>query len=770
VLAPRPPNYSSLDYERNVCHEPRKHKEGSSGDDIAEKGIALSSAAAMSVQRGSCPVLLANGAVRFKARRAEAHTSSRIRRQIFLAAFFGSHYVQAPRPMGSDWTVMKIARIAASKSAGVLFGLLTFVALQPDANAIQPALGVGATPVQPSTEPAEALPNEACLGCHGNEGFSAPREDGTEHRLDISEEKFSSSAHGKRQCTECHADIKEVPHTNIGRHMVSCVQCHQTLWSKAQSEGKTAESARLGMVVERIDHFMNSIHARPSITDQSRTNATCYNCHNPHYVYPIGTPGHAEWRRDLPNTCGKCHVKPREEYLTSVHAKEAVEGNNPGAPVCSDCHTAHDVENPVLDSTKLVITHNCGNCHQDQLRTYTQTYHGQVNQLGFAYTAKCFDCHGNHGIQRVSDPQSMVNPANRVKTCQQCHADAPANFMSFQPHGDPSDRANYPLLFWVKKFMEALLAGVFLFFWTHVALWFYREYKDRLERRARPHILTEGLIRESERKHVRRFAIGWRIAHLMLILSVMTLVLSGMSSLFAGSEWAPLVVKQLGSPKVTALLHRIAAAMFIVIFLGHLVYALFRIVGSGKAFNFFGPTSMVPNLQDIKDIGLMFKWFFGKGPRPTFERWTYWEKFDYWAVFWGIGVIGGSGLMLWSPTVTAQFLPGWMFNVATIFHGEEAILAAVFLFTVHFFNNHFRPDKFPLDVVMFTGSMPLEEFRREHTREYDRLVQSGELSKRLVDAPSRPMTTGSRILGFSLLAIGLMLLVLVGLGIFGTGA
>jgi hypothetical protein len=89
---------------------------------------------------------------------------------------------------------------------------------------------------------------------------------------------------------------------------------------------------------------------------------------------------------------------------------------------------------------------------------------------------------------------------------------------------------------------------------------------------------------------------------------------------------------------------------------------------------------------------------------------------------------------------------------------------------VHFFNNHFRPDKFPLDVVMFTGSMPLEEFRREHAREYDRLVKSGELSKRLVDAPSRPMTTGSRILGFSLLAIGLMLLVLVGLGIFGTSA
>ena len=86
-----------------------------------------------------------------------------------------------------------------------------------------------------------------------------------------------------------------------------------------------------------------------------------------------------------------------------------------------------------------------------------------------------------------------------------------------------------------------------------------------------------------------------------------------------------------------------------------------------------------------------------------FDRWTYWEKFDYWAPFWGVTIIGGSGLMLWFPDVTASILPGWVFNVATIAHGEEAVLAAVFLFTVHFFNNHFRPDKFPLDIVMFTG-------------------------------------------------------------------
>jgi hypothetical protein len=134
-----------------------------------------------------------------------------------------------------------------------------------------------------------------------------------------------------------------------------------------------------------------------------------------------------------------------------------------------------------------------------------------------------------------------------------------------------------------------------------------------------------------------------------------------------------------------------------------------------------------------------------------------------------MAIIGGSGLMLAFPAATASVLPGWMFNVATIVHGEEAVLAAVFLFTVHFFNNHFRPDKFPLDTVMFTGAVPLEEFRREHALEYKRLLESGQLSRYLVDAPSRPMTLGSKVLGFTLIAIGLTLLVLVVSGFMARG-
>jgi cytochrome b subunit of formate dehydrogenase len=621
---------------------------------------------------------------------------------------------------------------------------------------------------------AEAVPgadrpeNAMCLACHGNEGFTMPDADGKPRPLHVMKDKFGKSVHGKQLCVECHKDITEIPHKKIGQHKVSCVQCHQDLWETAQKENKTQEFAKLGMVVKQIDKYMHSIHARPNKEDQSRTNATCYNCHDAHYVYPQGTAIRAEWRLSIPNVCGKCHGKERDAYATSVHGDEVLWRENPKAAICSDCHTTHDIADPVMDSSRLVITQNCGTCHQENLRSYLGTYHGQVNTLGFAYTAKCFDCHGSHTVQRATDPSSTVHADNRLKTCQKCHAGATAGFVSFQPHGNTHDLNRYPSMWIASKFMIALLFGVFAFFWTHSALWFYREYKDRKQGKSTPHVVTDELQLGKE-KYFRRFRPIWRIAHLVFAISVMMLVLTGMAVLFAETAWAKSIINAFGSPKVTAIVHRTSAAIMLGIFFSHVVYLAVCMSRNWKTLKLFGPNSLIPNWQDFKDFVAMFKWFFGKAPRPVFDRWTYWEKFDYWAVFWGMAIIGGSGFMLWFPNVTASILPGWAFNVATLVHGEEAILAAVFLFTVHFFNNHFRPDKHPPpDIVMFTGAVSLGEFKREHTLEYNRLVASGELEKYLVDAPSRPMTLGSRILGIVLIIAGLALLTLVLVGFVGS--
>ena len=611
---------------------------------------------------------------------------------------------------------------------------------------------------------AEAFPTELCLGCHGNEGFSMPGTDGKARDLHIVPDKFTQSVHGKRLCVECHKDITEIPHKLGVQHKVSCVQCHEDLWAQAQAEGKTDRYPKLGTVVKQIDRYMHSIHARPSKEDQSHTNATCYNCHDPHYVYPTGSPIRAEWRLNIPNTCGKCHPKERDIYVTSVHGREVLMNKNPKAAICSDCHTTHDVADPALDSTKLVITANCGNCHKEMLKTYTDTYHGQVNTLGYAYTAKCFDCHGNHNIQRVTDMRSSVHPSNRLATCQKCHKDASPGFATFEPHGNTHDINRFPYLWVTSKFMILLLVSVFAFFWSHSALWFYREYRDRKEGKSRPHVQVDQMNLQGKGKYVARWSAGWRLLHLVFALATMTLVLTGMSVFYADSSWAPVVMNILGGPRVAAVIHRTAAATFVTIFFGQLVYFAFHLGRQWRTFDWFGPHSFLPRWQDLWDAIAMFRWFFGKGPRPQLDRFSYWEKFDYWAPFWGVAIIGGSGAMLWAKTVTASFLPGWIFNVATLFHGEEAFLAAVFLFSVHFFNNHFRPDKFPLDTLMFTGRMPLEEFRHEHGVEYDRLLKTGQLDKYLVDAPSEPMRIGSKILGFTLLFIGLSLLVMVLVG------
>ena len=612
--------------------------------------------------------------------------------------------------------------------------------------------------------PAASLENATCLGCHGNEGFSIPGADGKPRSLFVKPDRFEHSVHGKRQCVECHQDIKTVPHAPVAIK-VSCVNCHDDLWKAAQKEGTTREHARLGVVVEQIDRYMKSIHARPSRADQSRTNATCYNCHDAHYVYPLGTTERAEWRLNIPEVCGKCHVKQRDTYAKSIHGREVLNERNAAAAVCSDCHTTHDIQSPQQSATRLVIVKNCGTCHIDSLKSYTGTYHGQVNLLGYAYTAKCFDCHGSHNIQRVSDPASSVNPQNRLDTCRKCHVNATAGYVSFEPHATTHDFARYPQVWLTSKFMIALLAGVFIFFWSHTALWFYREYRDRQARKTRPHVLTDEPP-ELKGKQFQRFGPWWRLAHLLFALSLMVLTLTGMAVLYAESAWAPVVIGLLGGTQSAAIIHRTAAIVFVAVFLLHLVVVVNRVSKWRSLADWFGPRSLVPSWQDVKDIYAMFRWFVGEGPRPVFDKWTYWEKFDYWAPFWGVTIIGVSGVMMWLPALTASVLPGWVFNVAILVHGEEALLAALFLFTVHFFNNHFRPDKFPLDIVMFTGTMPLEDFRREHRLEYDRLVATGQLERYMVEAPSRPMTLASKILGFTLIGVGLFLLLLVLTGFF----
>lgn len=397
----------------------------------------------------------------------------------------------------------------------------------------------------------------------------------------------------------------------------------------------------------------------------------------------------------------------------------------------------------------------CGRCHEDEAHTFFDTIHGKVSQLGDVGAAKCYDCHGTHGVLPSDDPNSMLGRRNVVETCGQCHRGSNMRFTGYLTHATHHDAAQYPYLFWTFWFMTALLVGTMFFALLHTGAWLFRLARSP-EMRVRHHA-------KPGEKVYQRFTRQERAMHMLMLLSFFTLALTGMMLKFSHMTWAQWVAGVIGGFQTTGTLHRFAA----VVLMGDFAYHLLRVIShkraSGKGWIkfVFGDGSLMFNRQDLVELKASIKWFLGRGPRPEYGRFTYWEKFDYFAVFWGMFIIGLTGLMLWFPETFTIILPGWTVNVATILHSDEALLAVAFIFTIHFFNTHFRPDKFPMDPVIFTGRIPVEELKRDKAREYQQMVDSGQLEKRLVEQSSHRFDGMIRVFAFSALGVGLTLIVLI---------
>jgi hypothetical protein len=368
--------------------------------------------------------------------------------------------------------------------------------------------------------------NDDCLACHGDS--AAVRADG--RPVAVAPDAFSGSVHGAMglTCVTCHTDLAtlaEYPHPEKLKP-AECATCHEEPVAKylasVHAAARTGGNAKAATCADC--HGMHDI--RPSSDAASRTNhfnvaATCGTCHGPsgaksgapavlshfedsihgralartglvvapncascHGAHEIAATSDAVsrvHRGNIVETCTKCHAGIKPGYESSVHAK-AVAAGNASAPVCADCHTAHDIGSVASDQWQLGIIRECGTCHTQSLRTYRDTFHGKVTELGFTRVAKCADCHGAHGILPASNPMSMVSPERRLTTCQQCHPSANANFAKYDPHADPHDRERNPGLYGATVFMKALLGGVFAFFGIHTLLWFPRSLQARRER------------------------------------------------------------------------------------------------------------------------------------------------------------------------------------------------------------------------------------------------------------------------------------------------
>lgn len=269
---------------------------------------------------------------------------------------------------------------------------------------------------------------------------------------------------------------------------------------------------------------------------------------------------------------------------------------------------------------------------------------------------------------------------------------------------------------------------------------------------------------ESGKLHYQRFDSFTRILHFMIIISFISLAFTGMIIKFSGIGLFQTISRIMGGYEVTGFIHRAAAIVTFLYFALHIYYLIKKKKVEKRSIKYMlsGENSMLPQKRDIKEFVQTIKWFLGTGPRPEYGRWTYWEKFDYFAVFWGVAIIGFSGLILWFPEFfTSLGLPGPVINVATIIHSDEALLATGFIFTVHFFNTHFRPDKFPMDTVMFSGCLTLEELKEDRPRQYKYLKDNGMLEDMLVKPPSPYFMRMAKIFGFTALTLGLLLIVLI---------
>ncbi|HTX69513.1 MAG TPA: cytochrome c3 family protein [Thermoleophilia bacterium] len=479
-----------------------------------------------------------------------------------------------------------------------------------------------------------------------------------------------------------------------------------------------------------VNGQQKSIYVDRSIQSNSRHGElACISCHIGFNAGEHPASVTEGWLKTAKFTaCGNCHSEEMKMYASSFHGDLVLNKDSDKAPLCGDCHDAHNIVPPESAAFRAQEMQLCGRCHADAKKTYLNSYHGKAYLLGSTRTAVCSQCHGGHKILPASDPDSMVSRQHVVATCGQCHPGANKNFADFRAHVNPSDpRSSWQIwIFWIAYVL--LITVVFTFAAVHTSLYIYRGFKDGLYSRPR-HRDKRG----DTRIEYQRFNVFHRWMHFLVIVSFTVLVFTGMPLKYKSTPWAKWSMDLFGGVTAAGVYHRLAAIVTIAYWCMEMIYMVVQ-VARARGRNLTGPDSMMFRRKDLEDLVGMFAWFFGRGPKPQFDRYTYWEKFDYISLGVGTVIIGVTGLMMWFPLKTTELVPGIFLNIALVIHSNEALLAmgVIFIF-VHFFSAHLRPESFPIDKVIFTGTLPVDHYREDRPLEYARRVREGTLDEVLVE-------------------------------------
>ncbi len=610
--------------------------------------------------------------------------------------------------------------------------------------------------------------DEECLACHADPTLATTDAGGRTVSLTVDAGNMKQSIHGGMfACVDCHKDVKSSPHETTPAK-IACAQCHAGAQAAYQhsfhATAKKPDGSPAATCVDchgdahsilpasdpksPVSHsnipatcgtchgqkflmqstggssqvfvaYQDSVHGH-AVQNGSQTAAVCTDCHGSHEILAANDDRSPINKFNVPATCGKCHGQVQGVYMKSIHGQAVLRGNWL-APVCTDCHGIHTImatSNPNSSvSGQNLSSAACTRCHQgvrltqefdvpgNRVSTYLDSYHGLASQGGSLVVANCASCHGVHNILPSSDPRSTINPANLDATCGQCHKGVTQKFTLNKVHvdvvgGRTMDKGTLAVR-WIRWFYLPLILLVIGAMFVHNAiLW-------RAKTLARRRAVGPSVLRMTRNQR-------WQ--HLVLLTSFFVLVATGFALKYPDSWFA--VALGLGE-RWRGIIHRVAGVLLIGDGVYHVFYVAFTRDGRKLV------RDLLPTPKDALDAwGTMLFYLGLRNEKPKFDRFSYAEKAEYWALVWGTALMAVTGIMLWARVSVGNLLAGWWLDAATAVHFYEAVLATLAILVWHFYQVFFDPDVYPMNWAWRDGKMSVEHYKEEHALDTETLAEA----------------------------------------------
>jgi cytochrome b subunit of formate dehydrogenase len=608
---------------------------------------------------------------------------------------------------------------------------------------------------------------QECLECHGDKSLTTTDSAGHEISLFVSDSLYKTSAHAELECSSCHSGITEIPHAEKlpgvncgdchsseaeiyqwhgrqkvggGHDVPACADCHgaHDILPSANKESRTNPlnlPATCGSCHEDVDFvkrhqipmdkpvevFKSSVHGKASLGGIHLA-ATCNDCHSSngtaHIILPPGDSRSSINHFNIPQTCGHCHSSIESDYWEGIHGQLVAKGET-DSPVCTGCHGEHGILSPDDPRSRVsparIAEATCSPCHESarlnekygipsgRLKSWVDSYHGLKSKAGDLTVANCASCHGAHHILPQSDPTSSVNSINLQKTCGNCHPGITEAIANTPIHGTPGV-SNTPAANVVKY---VYIVAIIVIIGAMAVHWLFD--------------LRKQIKKVNESKQIQRMTVGEVWQHTILMISFITLVITGFSLRFSEAWWVQLLFGFEGGFPVRGVIHRVSA---IILILAAIWHAIWLTSARGRRF-----------IKDIFPTRLDFLQFFQmtaynvgiRKESPKFARFSYVEKAEYWALVWGTVIMGFTGFFLWYENIAVKWFPKGFLDVMLVIHYYEAWLATLAILIWHLYSTVFNPSVYPMNPSWYTGNMPEEMYRHEHP--LDPVFQEGPAKK-----------------------------------------